>query len=79
MKKRKKNALVGDYEKRRIPVSMVLTNGHIEDWDKKELKTRAAYFLLNGEQEFSVNRTADGKYKLLALERDFFAAVSSSF
>ena len=76
MKKRKKNSLVGDYEKRRIPVSMVLTNSNMEDWDKKELKTRAAYFLLNGEQEFSVNRTSDGKYRLLALEKDFFAALS---
>lgn len=76
MKKRKKNPIIGDYEKRRIPASMILTNGSMEDWDKKELKARAAYFLLNGEQEFSVNRTSDGKYRLLALERDFFATLS---
>ena len=65
-----------DYEKRNMPPSLIETETHSEDYDKKELKTRAAYFLLNGTPEFSVNEGENGKYKLLAAERDFFAAKS---
>ena len=70
-KKRKKN-LQMDYEIRLMPPSLVQTQGSLDDYDQKELKTRASYFLLNGAPEFSVNEE-DGKYKLLANERDFFA------
>ena len=76
MRKTKKKPLIAEYEKRRLPVSLIGTETTIEDWDKKELKTRAAYFLLNGEPEFSVNAKENGKYQLLALEKDFFAVKS---
>ena len=45
--KRKKSFDV-DYEKREIPLSLVDVKSSITEYDKKELKTRAAYFLLNG-------------------------------
>ena len=71
-KKRKKN-LQMDYETRLMPPSLVRTDKELTDYDKKELKTRASYFLLNGAPEFSVNEEENGGYKLLANERDFFA------
>ena len=71
--KRRKN-LDFNYEKRTMPLSLIETETAIEDYDKKDLKTRAAYFLLNGLPEFSVNQTESGAYKLLAAERDYFAA-----
>jgi ParB family chromosome partitioning protein len=73
VKKTKNKSIRFEYEKRRIPVSMIETVSLAEDWDKKELKSRAAYFLLNGEPEFSVNNKENGKYRLLALEKDFYA------
>lgn len=71
-KKRKKN-LQMDYEIRVMPPSLIKTEKELTDYDKKELKNRASYFLLNGSPEFSVNEEEDGKYRLLAGERDFFA------
>ncbi len=62
-----------DYERKTIPLSLIDANGNAEDWDKKELRTRAAYFLLNGTPEFSVNEE-NGRFRLLAAEKDFFAA-----
>ncbi len=62
-----------DYERKSIPLSLVDAAGDIEDFDKKELRSRAAYFLLNGTPEFSVNEE-NGRFRLLAAEKDFFAA-----
>lgn len=76
MKKRKKKILDADYVKKTIPLSLIDTETTADEWDKKELKTRVAYFLLNGEPEFSVNEKEGGRYKLLALEKDFFAVKS---
>ena len=73
--KRKKSFDV-DYQKREIPLSMVEVKSSITEYDKKELKNRAAYFLLNGVPEFSVNEQANGKFTLLAGDKDFFAAKS---
>ncbi len=56
-----------------VPVSLIDTEKSADDFDKKQLKTRSAYFMLNGEPEFSVNEKADGRFFLLASERDFFA------
>ena len=69
--KRRKN-LDFDYEKRRMPLSLIVTERTADEYDKKDLKTRAAYFLLNGVPEFSVNEQ-NGEYRLLAAERDYFA------
>ena len=76
MKKRKKKILDADYVKKTIPLSLIDTETTADEWDKKELKTRVAYFLLNGDPEFSVNEKEGGRYKLLALEKDFFAVKS---
>ena len=73
---KRKKAFNVDYEKKTVRAALIHTKTHAEDWDNKELKTRAAYFLLNGVPEFSVNQTATGKYTLLAAERDFHAAKS---
>ena len=49
------------YEKRTIPASLIDAETDVAGWDKKELKARAAYFLLNGVPEFpSTNRKTDG-------------------
>ena len=76
MKKRKKKILDAEYVKKTVSLSLIDTETTAEEWDKKELKTRVAYFLLNGEPEFSVNEKEGGRYKLLALEKDFFAMKS---
>lgn len=73
--KRKKTLNV-DYEKRTVRVGLIDTATAAEDWDKKELRTRAAYFLLNGVPAFSVNRIDGGRFALLAAERDFHAVKS---
>ena len=73
---KRKKAFDVEYEKKVIRLAQIETETSAEDWDKKDLRTRAAYFLLNGIPEFSVNQTDNGKYRLLAAERDFHAAVS---
>ena len=65
-----------DYEKKTVRVGLIDANSAVEEWDKKELMSRAAYFLLNGVPEFSVNQASDGRYKLLAADKDFYAAKS---
>ena len=61
------------FERKVIPESLIDTATSVEDYDKKQLKTRSAYFMLNGAPEFAVNETENGRFKLLANERDFFA------
>ncbi len=73
---KRRKAFNVDYEKKTVRASLIDTQTTAEDWENKELRTRAAYFLLNGTPEFSVNQTEDGRYKLLAAERDFQAAKS---
>ena len=74
--KRKKSFNV-DYEKRTIPVSLIDADSAAEEYSKKDLRTRAAYFILNGIPEFSVNEKEDGRFHLLALDEDFYAAKES--
>jgi ParB family chromosome partitioning protein len=61
------------FERKVIPESLIDTATSLDDYDKKQLKTRSAYFMLNGAPEFAVNETENGRFKLLANERDFFA------
>lgn len=75
-RKKRKRSFDMDYEKREAPISLIDADTSFEDWDKKELRTRATYFLLNGIPEFSVNQKADGRLKLLAADKDFYAAKS---
>ncbi len=76
MKKRKKTLDV-TYEERKIPLSRIDTDTVLEDYDKKELRARAAYFVLNGTPTFSVNEKQGGRFQLLAAERDFYAAKAA--
>ncbi len=73
---KRRKALNTEYEKKLLPISLIDTDSSVEDWDKKELRGRAAYFLLNGTPEFSVNIGENGRYRLLAAERDFHAVKS---
>lgn len=73
-RKKRKKSFDMDYEKREVPISLIDAETKMEDWDKKELRTRATYFLLNGVPEFSVNQKADGRLKLLSVDKDFYAA-----
>ena len=75
-KVKRKKTLNVDYEKRTARIGLIDTETVLEDWDKKEIRTRAAYFLLNGVPEFSVNRKDGGRFTLLAAERDFHAVKS---
>lgn len=78
MKKTKKRKLATiDYEMRTLPVSWIDTATESESFPKKELKNRAAYLLLNGVPEFSVNDTGTGRFTLLSNDRDFHAAKLS--
>lgn len=61
------------FERKVIPQSLIDTATSLDDYDKKQLKNRSAYFMLNGAPEFAVNETEKGRFKLLANERDFFA------
>ena len=79
MKKTRKKAMDVNYESKTLSAALIVTDTSAEDWDKKELKTRSAYFLLNGAPEFSVNEIGNAKFKLLAEERDFHAARAAGF
>lgn len=76
-KPKKKKIFDVRFEKRNIPVSLIDVKTPLESFEKKDLKTRMAYFVLNGAPEFSVNEKADGRFDLLALERDFYAVKYS--
>ncbi len=73
---KRRKAFNVEYQTRTVRAALIDTQTRVEDYEPKELKTRAAYFLLNGTPEFSVNATASGRFKLLAAERDFHAARS---
>ena len=77
MKKKYKKAIDVRYETKTIPAALIITETSAEDWDKKELKNREAYFLLNGAPEFAVNEQGNARFKLLAAERDFHAAKAA--
>ncbi len=78
MEERKKHKRLFDldYDKREAPISLIDADSQEGDWEKKELRTRATYFLLNGVPEFSVNQQENGRLKLLAADKDFYAAKS---
>ena len=76
-KTKKRKSFDVSYEKRTMPLSLIDAETSTDQFDKKELKTRAAYFMLNGVPEFSVNEKGTGRYGLLALEKDFHAALLS--
>ena len=71
--KKRKNFDTSFVEKT-VPLSLVDTEMDIGDWEKKDIKSRAAYFLLNGAPTFAVNEKQDGRFHLLAADKDFYAA-----
>ncbi len=76
MKKAKRTKIFNvEYENKTLPLSLI-DGGEEGDWDKKELRTRATYFLLNGAPTFSVNEE-NGRFRLLAAEKDFYAAKAA--
>ena len=76
--KRMKRARTIDtsFEKKLIKTVLIDTKTVAEDFDVKELRAKAAYFLLNGAPVFSVNKIEGGRYALLAAEKDFHAVRS---
>lgn len=77
MKKiKRRKAFHVEYEQRTMRIGVIDTKTDADSWDIKELRNRAAYFLLNGVPEFSVNMNGNGRYTLLAAEKDFHAAKS---
>ena len=65
------------YDTRTVPESLIDSDADFESWDKRELKARAAYFMLNGVPEFPVTEKENGRFKLLAGDKDFYAAKLS--
>ena len=65
------------YSVKSIPLSLIDCNSLISDFEKKEIKTRATYFLLNGLPVLAVNEKTDGRFQLLAGDRDFHACVAT--
>lgn len=67
--------LDGNYQEKVIPLSFIQTDSQITDFDKKELKSKAAYILTGGAPVFTVNTQEDGKFTLLSSPEDYFACV----
>ena len=75
MKKvKRKKAFDVSYQQRTVKACLIDTKTDADAWDKRDLKTRGAYFMLNGIPEFSVNEVEGGRYALLASEKDFHSA-----
>lgn len=72
-KSRKRKNLDVSHERKSIPVSLIDADSALDSWDKKALKTRTAYIMLNGAPELAVNEKENGRYRLLAGDLDFYA------
>jgi ParB family chromosome partitioning protein len=73
--KKKKMFLDGNYQEKVIPLSFIQTDSQITDFDKKELKAKAAYILTGGAPVLTVNTQEDGKFTLLSSPEDYFACA----
>ncbi len=65
------------YVVKTIPLSLIDCHTQMGDFEKKEIKTRATYFLLNGLPVLAVNESANGRFQLLAGDRDFHACIAT--
>lgn len=75
MRRNKSELLKVVYTEEVLPLSEIVCK--IESpYKDKELKKRAARFVLNGEPTLSVNK-ADGEFVLLAGEKDYYALIVS--
>ncbi len=79
MKKAYKKVADVRFEKKTLPLSLIDTKTNQADWAEKELKTRAAYFALNGAPEFCVNEKGNARFQLLNAERDFAAVKMAGY
>ncbi len=77
-KTKNKRPLNLEYEEKTLSVKSVSCAVLPSDFEEKELRNRAAYFLLNGLPVFALNEEK-GKLKLLAAERDFCAALAAGY
>ena len=78
MKRAKQRKIIDtSYSVKTIPLSLVDCKSLISDFEKKEIKTRATYFLLNGLPVLAVNEKSDGRFQLLAGDKDFHACVAT--
>lgn len=73
MQKVRRRTIDVGFESKTLSTALIVTETTENDWDKKELKTRSAYFLLNGAPEFPVNEVGSARFKLLVSEQDFHA------
>ena len=73
MQKVRRRTIDVGFESKTLSTALIVTETTENDWDKKELKTRSAYFLLNGAPEFPVNEVGNARFKLLVSEQDFHA------
>ena len=77
MKKIRRKAVDVNYETRALPVGLIVAKTTVEDWDKKELKNRTAYFAINPAPTISVNEVGNARFQLLTAELDFHAAKAA--
>ncbi|MBQ8295298.1 MAG: ParB/RepB/Spo0J family partition protein [Clostridia bacterium] len=75
--KRLRRVLDVNFDKKVLSAALIDTKTTEADWDKKELKTLSAYFVLNGAPEFSVNEKGNARFQLLAGEKEFIAAKAA--
>lgn len=73
MQKVRRRTIDVGFESKTLSTALIVTETTENDWDKKQLKTRSAYFLLNGAPEFPVNEVGNARFKLLVSEQDFHA------
>ena len=75
-KPKKRKSFNVDFQQRKVPISLIDTAVAIDTFEKKDLKTRAAYIMLNGAPTFAVNEKADGRFALLASDEGIFECQS---
>ena len=70
---KKRKSFNVEFQQRRVPISLIDTDVSLDEFEKKDLKTRAAYIMLNGAPSFAVNEKSNGRFTLLSEEKDFHA------
>ncbi|MBQ8320438.1 MAG: ParB/RepB/Spo0J family partition protein [Clostridia bacterium] len=75
MRRSKAELLKVVYTEETLPLEQIVCRAE-SPYKDRELKKRAAKFILNGEPTLSVNRV-DGEYVLLAGEKDYYALIVS--
>ncbi len=79
MKKAYKKVADVSFESKNLPINLIQPQTNEGDWEVKELKTRSAYFALNGAPVFCVNEKGNAKFALMNMERDFHAVKMAGY